>query len=139
MAKLTVYMVLLFSISVTLYLMGAQSPFLEMLDSVDPSLPAAERITTALAQAFTDGGLLAKVGLASGVVVIGAAALGGGSSVFLFGIPLLLFVVSLNIFILPTDILFQQSMPQEISWIVFMFINILLFLAALEFTRGGAT
>lgn len=139
MAKVTVYMMLLFSISVSLYLVGAESPFLAMLNSLDPDTPAVDRVTIALAQAFQDGGLLAKVGLAGGAVVVGAAVLGGGSSVFIFGIPLLLLTVALNIFILPTDILFQSTMPQEVSWIVFLFFNILLFLMYLEFVRGGST
>jgi len=139
MGKVTIYLTLIFSISVVLYLLGAQSPFQAMMDSLDPTTPITDRVVTALTDAMSSQQLLFLL-LAVGTVVGGSAIIGlNTSSVLAYGIPLVLFAGAMNFFVFPTATLFQTGMPEVVGFIVLIFLNILLLLGALEFVRGGAT
>lgn len=139
MAKLTTLVITLFLITVSLYFVGFESPLSSMVDEIGAQESFASAFIDMLAKAFTSTDTLSKVGVGVGVIVIAGSIFGGsGSSFVIYALPLIFIGLFLNIFIFPIEAIAGAGMPQEVTWFVVLFLNLLSALAVLEFTRGGA-
>jgi len=131
MASFTTYIMLLFSISLALYFFGYAPPFLKMMENLNTTKPH-EALLNTFVSIFTNPVFLAALGVSA----IASFITGGGFGIiYLF--PILMLTAFLNIFVLPTDFIFNAGMPLELRLIIMGILNLFLVLSIVEFIRGG--
>lgn len=135
MGMMATYIMLIFSVSVVFMLMGYHGAMWDVLTSSfmpdGTPTPISDLIINAIFQVFLDPRLLAIIVGGS----ITAFLLGGSNFSVMFLIPLLIIEAVMNYFILPTSLLFDAS-AGLLGIGVWLFLNILLMLAIIEFVRG---
>jgi hypothetical protein len=136
MAMLSKYLFLLFGVSIAFYLVGYQSPMLEVFSgAVGTGGSAGSLILNSIYAIFTSPAFL----LALGISLVSSFFLGGGSYSTFFVVPLVIFVaIFANMVILPSSYLFDPSLPFFLKAVIGSFFNLLLVLAIVDFVRGGA-
>ena len=135
MGMLSNYAILLFSLSIVLYVVGYESPFIEVIGQIGTETPILDTLINSLYTAFTNPIFL--IGMAAAGVASVAGNWGYSSTAFLG--PLMIFVGAsfiANFFVLPTSFIFQATLPTPISLIIFAFLNLFLLLGLLEFIGG---
>jgi hypothetical protein len=97
-----------------------------------------EALTNLLINAFTNGQLLTFVATVLGTAAVATVAviLGGGGAAILFAIPAILVLTIVNLFALPTQIIFSSAMPTEIKFIVMMVLGALNLVTIWTYTSG---
>ena len=123
MAKLSFCVLLIFSLSFGLYLIGYQSPFLEMQNSSGDTPTTAGGVINNILVAFTTAiGAAVVIGMISG----GSSLARSAALITFFGIFLL------NFLFLPITLLFDITLPVTVRLFVFGFLQILVIIVALE-------
>jgi len=133
------YIMMLFGISVALYLLGYTSPFLEILSQtgVEESGSASiiwNNIINNFLSVFSNPILWTTMA----VPIVGSILMSGssGQSSY-FVIPLLVLTTVLaNFFVLPTTYIFSAEIPTIVKIIVNSFLNLFLLLTIIEFVTG---
>jgi len=140
--QLTIFAFLLFGIVVAMYLSGYKSPFMEWLaQNMHDTDAMFENFMQQLGSIFTNPTSFAIVGLLVAGVIVSSIITGGGSGT-LFAISLLMIMIFANIFLLPINFIFEEA-----SWgdadilksILAVFMNLLLMMSIIGFTRSGET
>lgn len=130
MGSFRVYVMLLFGISVALYMMGYTSPLLQLDTTTGGDIAVA--LLNSFLGIFTNVTFLAILGATS---VASYLTSGGNFSVtYLF--PIFLIMAMLNFFILPTSFILAMEIDPFIRIIVAGFMNLMLGMAMVEFIRG---
>ena len=132
MSNITTYMVLIFGISIGLYLMGYTSPFMAMFNNIGQDTNIAEAILNSLLAIFTNPIFLAGLGISAV-----ASFITGGSYSVMYLFPIVMLVAFANYFVLPTSFILQADFPLELKLIINTFLNLFMVLAIIEFVRGG--
>lgn len=134
------YVILLFSISAFLYLMG-YGPIYKYFgqdpgDTSHSDRGTPYKVACPASNIFcTDTTILIGVMIAAVLGAGALVALGGGFAAF-YIVPLILLIALLNFVIFPFDFVFM--LPAPLSVILVVLLNILTVFALLSFTRGGA-
>ena len=140
--QLTIFAFLLFGIIVALYLSGYKSPFLSWLEmNLDNTDQIFETFISQLAQIVTNPSSFAFVGLLLAGVIISSLITGGGSGT-LFAISIVMVVIFANIFLLPINFIFEEASwgdAEILKYIIAVFMNLLLIMSIISFTRSGET
>jgi hypothetical protein len=131
--KITAYVLLIFGISLSLYLLGYPSVFLALISQVGSEQPITSTLFTSLIAVFTNPVFLIGAAFAG----ITGFLTGGGNFSVIYMIPLLMLIAIANVFVLPTAYLLQMDMNPIIQLIINGFMNTLLMLTIIEFVRGG--
>ena len=136
---LTTYVFLLFGISVALYLAGFHGALFTMMNCSSTATSCTPQalgwgILGQIMTAIMSNPIMSIVG-AAGLLITGY--LLGGNFIVLYVVPIILLETVANFILLPTDFIFSQSFPPEISLIILGFMNILLLLTIITFIRGG--
>jgi len=135
------YIMMLFGISVALYLLGYTSPFLEVLNQtgVDSSTGEAsasnfwDYFINKFLETFTSKEFLATMA----IPIVGSILLSGSSGQSgYFVIPILFLTVMANFFILPTTFIFSAELPAILKVLINSFLNLFLLLTIVEFVTG---
>jgi hypothetical protein len=82
---------------------------------------------------FTNPIFLAALGLAAVTSFI----VGGGNFSVFFLFPILMLAIFANMFILPSNYMFDTSLPIFARALIGVFMNLILMLAIVNFVRGG--
>ena len=138
--SLTVYVFLLFGIMVAMYLSGYQSPFVEFMGNAlggdfTNSTGVFNSLINSFTNIFTNPGSFALVGVLVTVITISSLISGGYSA--MFAISLFIIVILANILILPVNFIFKENMPYVLKIILASFLNLLLIMSIVSFTRSG--
>jgi len=143
--QLTIFAFLLFGIIVALYLGGYKSPFIEFVSNDLMSMDDPSQIVNVfvgrLADIFTNPASFAIVGIVLAGVIISTIITGGGSGT-LFIISLFIIMIFANIFLLPISFIFQEASwgnADVLKLILALFLNLLLIMSIISFTRSGET
>jgi len=131
MGSFTTYIILVFSISLALYFFGYAPPFLKMMENLDTAKPH-EALLNTFANIFTNPIFLAALGVSAV-----ASFLTGGGFAVIYLFPILMLTAFLNIFVLPTDFIFNAGLPFELRLMIMGILNLFLILSIIEFIRGG--
>jgi hypothetical protein len=130
--KISAYIMIVFGISVSLYLLGYTPVFMALAGQVGTSQPITATLFNSLIAIFTNPIFL--IGLA----VAGLTGfLSGGNFSVIYVIPLLMIISIANIFVLPTSYLLMLDIPLVIQLIINTLLNTMLMLSIVEFIRGG--
>lgn len=128
---------LFFCISLPMYFMGYQSPLMQLYDAQSHQLATPSTIINYIANNFLN---LALLGLAAGVI-FAVSALTGFSAVY--AIPLLIVYAVFQFVLIPTSAVFNTSCgigglcaPNEVQVAGTVFLNLILWLAMIEFITG---
>ena len=133
MGTFTSYVLIVVGLSIALYLVGYESPFLELVDN----LGTEDTVLTGFSQSIL--GLLTNPIFLLGIGITAISSFlttsGYGSASFLGAIMLVYF--ALNYFVLPTSFLFDMNLPLTLRAVFFVILNTISLLGGLEFVRGG--
>jgi len=143
--QLTIFAFLLFGMIVALYLGGYKSPFLEfvtndLVNMEDPS-QVFNAFMDQLANIFSNPTSFAIVGLLLAGVIISTIITGGGSGT-LFIISLFVIMIFANIFIMPISFIFEEASwgnAEVLKLLLVVFLNLLMIMSIISFTRSGET
>ena len=138
------YLIVLFGISVVFYLMGYAPAGVQMISAFASStgVDLATGQTTAdfgatvlntLLGIFTNPVFLISVGLASVASFLG----GGNNFSVMYLIPIIILVAFANLFLMPSAVFYDVTLPVEMRLILAVFFNLWLVLAIIGFVRGG--
>jgi len=138
--SLTVYVFLLFGIMVAMYLSGYQAPFVEFMGNAlggdfTNSTGVFNSLINSFTNIFTNPGSFVLVGVLVTIITISSLISGGYSA--MFAISLFIIVILANILILPVNFIFKENMPYVLKIILASFLNLLLIMSIVSFTRSG--
>lgn len=132
------YIMMLFGISVTLYLLGYTSPFLAILsqsgiEESGSSTIIWDNLINSFLNVFSNPILWASMA----IPIVGSILMAGssGQSSY-YVIPLLFLIAMANFFVLPTTYIFSAEIPVILKIIINSFLNLFLLLTIVEFITG---
>jgi len=131
MSSITTYVMLVFGISVVLYLVGYTSPFMTFVQNASNG-DVFTSLLNSFINIFTNPIFLTSLGLSAV-----ASFITGGNYNVVYLFPILMLVVLANYFVLPTSFLNATEIPSQLKLIISTFLNLFLVLSVVEFVRGG--
>ena len=131
MSSITTYVMLVFGISVFLYLVGYTSPFMTFVQNASNG-DVFTSLLNSFINIFTNPIFLTSLGLSAV-----ASFITGGNYNVVYLFPILMLVVLANYFVLPTSFLNATEIPSQLKLIISTFLNLFLVLSVVEFVRGG--
>ena len=131
--NISVYIWILFGISLVFYLMGYKPMAFQTLSGQFEGKSAGSWILNQLYSIFSNPIFLSALGISAVTSFIMAS----GNFSVMYVIPIVLLVTFSNIFILPSSFLFDQAVPMVLRMIIGTFLNLLMFLAIIDFVRGS--
>lgn len=130
---LKTYLMIVFGISIALYLVGYTSPFVKMMGEVGIENVTFNSVINGIWAIFSNPVFLASLGIAA----IGSLLLIGGSGQStLFIVPIIILMAFANYFILPTGEILASNLPTIIKFITNTFLNLFLMSTIIEFVAG---
>lgn len=132
MSSFKIYVLLLFGITVGLYMVGYTSPFLNIASGSILETDVATALLQAFFEVFTNPIFLSLLGVSA----IASFVASGGNFSVTYLIPMLLLQAMLNFFILPTSFILAMEIDPMMKLIIGGFLNIFLAMAMIEFIRG---
>lgn len=149
--KLSAYVLLLFAVSLSLYLMGFSSPIFYMWnaqggdsliiacssESLEPEAFEACKQNALINSMISNLTSDESLKLILGISILGllTSLVGGFGAVYI--VPMILLLVFINYIIFPISFVFDTSMPEIIKIPLITFMNVLTVLAIVHFIRGG--
>jgi len=133
MGAMKTYLILLFSMSVMLYLAGYTSPFLALEDKLGSNTNLLDTLLTDMINIFTNPAFLTAIGIGA----VASLLVGSGNYSVIYLVPVVMLSVFMNYFILPLSFIYDVTLPGLIKTLFVVFMNLFLFLAVIEFIRGG--
>lgn len=144
--KFSAYIMLMFCIGLVLYLFGFRGAGLMGTGALTEGQPLtmSSIIQDAISSIFSPNGsglLMLVTSLVAGIIT---SMLAGFSAMYI--VPFAMLIFALNYFVLPTSFMFNPTclgvcatlIPDVIKIPLFIFLNVLMVLAILDFARGGA-
>jgi hypothetical protein len=131
MGLLRVYVIILFGMSVCLYLVGYTSPLLQLATTTEGDISIA--LLNSFIAIFTNPVFLGILGATSVASYLTA----GGNTSITYLFPIFLIMAMMNFFILPTSFILALELDPFIKILVAGFLNLMLGLAMVEFIRSG--
>jgi hypothetical protein len=131
MGLLKVYVMLLFGISIGLYLSGYTSPLLQIATTTNADISVA--LLNSFLGIFTNVTFLAILG----ATAVASYLTSGGNMSITYLFPIFLIMALMNFFILPTSFILALELDPFIKILVAGFLNLMLGLAMVEFIRSG--
>lgn len=134
--RFAAYVVLLFSISVMLWMFGYPSTIMYLYEqSAEEATDPASLIYSMASNLLNSEAGIVLLGL-TGLAVVLATFLSGGF-IAMFIVPMIIMMAVLNFLVFPLSFLFDAALPLEIRVIGIVFFNMLTVLATLSFVRGS--
>jgi hypothetical protein len=134
--RFAAYVVLLFSISVMLWMFGYPSTIMYLYErSAEEATEPASLIYLMASKLLNSEAGIVLLGL-TGLAIILATFLSGGF-IAMFIVPMMIMMTVLNFLVFPLSFLFDAALPLEVRVIGIVFFNMLTVLATLSFVRGS--
>lgn len=131
--ELRAYVFLLFGSMLIFYLLGYTAPVIYLLSNMGGESTAWEFVINQMLKIFTDPTFLTIIGVSAVATILTS---GNYSVMFVF--PIMLLYIIANVFFLPTSFILESQIPLEIKTIFLAYFNLLLYLGAIQFVRGGS-
>jgi hypothetical protein len=131
--RLIAYTILLFSVSLMLYLLGYTNLLSYYAEQQGGPMDFVGILKTLAKALLSDEGLSVLLGVAiTGLI---ATILGGFGAMYIF--PMLTLLVFANYLLFPLSFLLDQDMPEIVKLPLVVFFNLLTLLTVITFVRGG--
>lgn len=140
--QLTIFAFLLIGIIIALYLSGYSSPFVDGIQEALGGNPdnLLDSIVSSFGNMITNPLIIATIGVGFIGMIFGGGVSGGNG--FLFAISILIILIFANYFVLPINYILEEGSWGEaeiLKTILVIFLNALLIMSVISFTRSGET